>query len=71
MLNVPRFQLALNSDDPDIVKLGLRQFLQQVLSENDALMTFGVDGIPLDSGSPFGQILHPPLPPRINGLEII
>jgi hypothetical protein len=68
MLNVPRFQLALNSDDPDIVKLGLKQFLQQILQEQSAEDRFGVDCIVQTLPSNFQGILYPKNEIPITGL---
>ena len=68
MLNVPRFQLALNSEEPDIVKLGLRQFLQQILNEHGIEETFGTNSIKYIEGEDIESILYPTTPLKVQGL---
>ncbi len=67
-LNVPRFQLSLNSDDPDIVKLGLRQFLHKILQEQNVENVFGYDGVEILLGPNFYNTLHPKFPVTTTGL---
>lgn len=50
-MNVSRFQVCLNHDDPEIVKKGLDEFVTHILQDHDAILTFGYNGRPpkLDS----------------------
>ena len=43
-MNVPKFQFCLNHDDPSIVKVGLSGFLSQILSDHNAVSSFGYNG---------------------------
>lgn len=43
-MNVARFQIALNHDDPDVVAKGLDDFRTQILHEHKAVELFGYNG---------------------------
>jgi hypothetical protein len=57
-MNVNRFQLALNHEDPEIVIKGLEEFTNLVLSEHDAIKSFGYCGRSIYSET--NLIIHPP-----------
>jgi hypothetical protein len=43
-MNVSKFQLILNHEDPNVVSDGLKEFRDQILIENEAIITFGYCG---------------------------
>ena len=43
-MNLVRFQLALNHDDPSIVVTGLKEFKDRILGDHDAFLSFGYNG---------------------------
>jgi hypothetical protein len=65
-MNVARFQVALNHEDPEIVTRGLESFSNQVLYEHDLLLSFGYHGRCV-SGKP-SEYLSPPRPTVLKGL---
>lgn len=65
MLTVPRFQLALNHENPDIVIKGLEAFVERVVSEHGAGATFGYHG---HNGGSVEKQLYPDHPAAVVGL---
>jgi hypothetical protein len=45
-MNLARFQLALNHEDPEIATKGLNEFREKILVDHNATVTFGYNGRP-------------------------
>jgi len=60
-MNVSRFQIALNHEDPLVIIAGLNSFSNQILNEHDAVYAFGYNGRSINSLllSSASNILHP------------
>ena len=60
-MNVSRFQIALNHEDPTVIISGLKSFSNQILKEHDALYAFGYNGRSINSllFSSSSNILYP------------
>lgn len=60
-MNVSRFQIALNHEDPNVIISGLKSFSDQILKEHDAIYAFGYNGRSVNSLllSSATNILHP------------
>jgi hypothetical protein len=43
-MNLARFQLALNHDDPSIVVTGLKEFKDRIIRDHDVLLSYGYNG---------------------------
>ena len=61
MMNVSRFQIALNHEDPNVIISGLKSFSHQILKEHEALYAFGYNGRTINSliFSSASNILYP------------
>lgn len=67
-MNLNRFQLALNHDDPNVVSTGLNEFKAQVLTQHDALSSIGYHGRGCANNATIEEIVHPVAAPAIQGL---
>jgi hypothetical protein len=65
MLTVPRFQLALNHENPDIVIKGLEAFVERVVVEHGAGASFGYHG---RNEGPVEKQIYPEHPSAVVGL---
>lgn len=67
-MSLARFLLSINHDDPEVVLGGLISFRDQILSENDAVETFGYFGRSSDKDLLIADVLFPPSPAKISGV---
>jgi hypothetical protein len=67
-MNISRFQLSLNHDDPSVVILGLKEFRLQVLSDHKAHVHFGYNGRNCLESDNIVRVLHPDTPETITGV---
>lgn len=67
-MNLSRFQLALNHDDPAVVSNGLNEFKVHVLVQHDAASSIGYHGRVCTKEVHANEIMHPLTPPAIQGL---
>ena len=68
VMNLGRFQLSLNHNDPSVVLLGLNEFKKQVLADHNAVAHFGYNGRPCSINTEITDVLHPQAPQSMTGL---
>lgn len=63
-MNIARFQVSLNHDDPDVVRGGLDGFREQILIDHDVIDAFGYYG---RSNTGIEEFISQPVVPHVRG----
>jgi hypothetical protein len=67
-MNLGRFLLSVNHEDPAVVIRGISEFRQQILIDHDALEVFGYNGRPCGDVLAVSDLLSPLYPPSAVGV---